>query len=583
MIPEHGLVATIATGLAAAFVGGFLATRLRVPAIVGYLLAGVAVGPFTPGLVADREIASELAEIGVILLMFGVGLRFSMRELFAVRTIALPGAVVQIAVATALGTGVAVLWGWRIGPALVLGLAISVASTVVLLRALAERDALGSVHGHVAVGWLIVEDLFTVLVLVLLPALAPLLGAPPAAEAGPPENVFVALALAVGKLAALAGLMLFIGVRAIPWLLDQVARTGSRELFTLAVLALAVGVAFGSAVAFGASLALGAFLAGIVLSESDLSHQAAADALPLRDAFAVLFFLSVGMLFDPSFLLATPGMALAILAVIVFGKGLTALLIVAVLGYPLRTGFTVAAGLAQIGEFSFILAAVGREVRLLPEEGQSIILGVAMLSITLNPLVFAGADRIEGWLRSRPRLMRMLQRRGKELLPLDHEREGGVPRGHAVLVGHGRVGSVIAELLARRGLRYVVIEQNRRLVQELRRDGIVALYGDGADPVLLQHAHVETARVLVAATSDPVATRHIVERARRINPQLSIVARTHSEAERMYLREQGVSEVVLGERELAIEMGRYTLHRFGISGSELQTIVQMLRQRDAAL
>jgi monovalent cation:H+ antiporter-2, CPA2 family len=582
MTQEHSLIATIATGLAAAFFGGFLATRLRLPAIVGYLLAGVAIGPFTPGLIADRAIASQLAEIGVILLMFGVGLHFSLRDLFAVRMIALPGAIAQIAVATALGTGMAVLWwGWSIGAGLVLGLAISIASTIVLLRELAERDALGSVQGHVAVGWLIVQDLFAVLVLVLLPALAPSLGAIPGAGE-PAENVFLSVGVALGKLAALAALMLFVGARAIPWLLDQVAHTGSRELFTLAVLALAVGVAFGSAIAFGASLALGAFLAGAVLSESDLSHQAAADALPLRDAFAVLFFVSVGMLFDPNFLLAAPGMLVAVLAVIVVGNGLTALFIVVVLGYPLRIGLTVAAGLMQIGEFSFILAELGRRVGLLPGEGQSLILGAAIISITLNPLAFRAIDPIEAWVRRRPRLPSLLQRNSGSLAWASEEGGDGAPRGHAVLCGHGRVGSLIAEVLARRGLRYIVIEQNRRLVAEVRRGGVVALYGDAANPVLLQHAHVESARVLILAISDPLAIRHVVDRARRMNPQLSIVARTHSEAEWAYLREHGVDEVVLGERELAVEMSRYTLHRFGISGAELQAIVQGLRQRNVA-
>lgn len=588
MIHADGLIATIAVGLAVAFLGGFVATQVRLPAIVGYLLAGVAVGPFTPGFVANADVAHELAEIGVILLMFGVGIHFSLRDLFAVRAIAVPGAVGQIAVATALGVAIAgAAWGWSLGAGLVLGLAISVASTVVLLRALAERGALDTVHGRVAVGWLIVEDLFTVLVLVLLPALAPALGGGPAGgpghEGGAGEHPLVALALALVRVAVFGALMLFVGARVIPRLLNQVARTGSRELFTLAVLALALGVAFAASFGFGVSLALGAFLAGVVVSESDLSHQAAADALPLRDAFAVLFFVSVGMLFDPAFLLAAPFKVLVLLGVIVLGKGLATLLIVAALGHPLRTGLTVAAGLAQVGEFSFILAELGRELELLPEEGHSLILASAIVSITLNPLLFRAVDPLEAWIRRRPRLAALLQRRGGALAqPQGGAGHGdhGDRRAHAVLCGYGRVGRLIAQVLDRRGLRYVVIDQDRRNVEELRQRGVLALYGDAANPVLLGHAGIERARVLVIAIPDPPATRHIVEHARRANARLSIVARTHSEAEWAYLREHGVDEVVLGERELAVEMSRFTLHRFGVAGAELQALTQGLRQRD---
>jgi CPA2 family monovalent cation:H+ antiporter-2 len=409
-----GLIATIAIGLGIAFLGGFIATRLGLPAIVGYLLAGVAVGPFTPGFVANGEIARELAEIGVILLMFGVGIHFSIRDLAAVRGIAIPGALGQIAVATALGLVVASLWGWNLGAGLVLGLSISVASTVVLLRALGERGTLPTRHGRAAVGWLIVEDLFTVLVLVLLPVMAPTLGGTTLDDHGEAtgQNPLVALGLALVRVIGFGALMLFVGTRVIPRVLGQVVQTGSRELFTLAVLATALGVAFASAAVFGVSLALGAFLAGVVVSESELSHQAAADALPLRDAFAVLFFVSVGMLFDPTFLFAEPGKVLLLLAVIVLGKGLAALGIVAVLGHPLRTGLTVAAGLAQVGEFSFILAELGRGVGLLPEEGHNLILAGAILSITLNPLLFRLVDPVEAWVQRQPRLASLLQPRG---------------------------------------------------------------------------------------------------------------------------------------------------------------------------
>jgi CPA2 family monovalent cation:H+ antiporter-2 len=573
MLHTDGLIVTIAAALAIAFLGGMLATRLGLPAIVGYLLAGVAVGPFTPGFVANPAIAQELAEIGVILLMFGVGIHFSLRDLVAVRSVALPGAIGQIAVATALGTGVALSWGWSLGSGLVLGLAISVASTVVLLRALAERGELDSMQGHIAVGWLIVEDLFTVVALVLLPALAPALGGVSAGT----EHPVLAVGLVLAKVAVLSVLMLLVGARFVPWLLLQVSYTASRELFTLAVLALAMGIAVVAAVVFGASLALGAFLAGLVVAESDMSHQAAADALPLRDAFAVLFFVSVGMLFNPAYLAVEPLKVLTMLLLVVMAKGLTALAIVAVLGRPLRTGLTVAAGLAQIGEFSFILAELGRSLSLLSGEGHSLILATAICSITLNPFVFRAVEPIEGWVRRHPRLGVMLERRTGDLSLL----KGGVTdegrRGHAVLCGYGEVGRLIAQVFDRRGFRYLVIDQNRRNVDELRRRGIAVLYGDAAHPLVLERAGLEQARVLLVTLTDAPVTRRIIEEARRRNPRLSIVARTRSEAERAALVDLAVDDVVLGEREVAAEMVRFGLHRFGLSGTELQVIVQGIR------
>ena len=385
-MPHHTeLIATIAVGLTAALVGGLLARRLRLPLIVGYLLAGVAVGPFTPGFVADTDLAPQLAEIGVILLMFGVGIHFSLGDLLAVRRLALPGAVGQVAVATALGAGLARWWGWSLGAGLVLGLALSVASTVVLLRTLAGRDALDSPAGRVAVGWLVVEDLIMVVALVVLPALAGPLGGEAAGGGG---GLLASLALTLGKVALFVALMLVAGVRVIPRLLERVERTGSRELFILATLAIALGVAYGAAVFFGVSFALGAFLAGVVVNESELSHRAAEEALPLREAFAVLFFVSVGMLIDPWFLVEEFGRILAVVAIIMIGKSLTALLLVRALGGPAPVGLTVAAGLSQIGEFSFILADLGRGLDLLPEEGRNLILAGALLSITLNPVLF---------------------------------------------------------------------------------------------------------------------------------------------------------------------------------------------------
>jgi CPA2 family monovalent cation:H+ antiporter-2 len=384
------LIGTIAVGLTAAFLGGLLAWRLRLPLIVGYMLAGVAVGPFTPGFVADQHLAPQLAEIGVILLMFGVGIHFSVGDLLAVRRLALPGAIGQVAVATLLGVGLARLWGWSLGAGLVFGLALSVASTVVLLRALTERNDLGSPAGRVAVGWLVVEDLIMVVALVLLPAVAlPLggidAGAPPAAGGA---DLALALLLTLGKVAAFVALMLVAGVRVIPWLLQRVEQTGSRELFILAILAMALGIAYGAAELFGVSFALGAFLAGVVVNESELSHRAAEEALPLREAFAVLFFVSIGMLIDPTFIVAEIGRVGAVLLVVVVGKAVVAALLVRLLGGDPATGLTVAAGLSQIGEFSFILGSMGLALGLLPVEGYNLILAGSLLSITVNPLLF---------------------------------------------------------------------------------------------------------------------------------------------------------------------------------------------------
>src|SRR5713226_4040035 len=395
---ETSLIATIAVSLTFAFVGGFVAVRLRLPPLVGYLLAGIAVGPFTPGFVADPKLAPQLAEIGVILLMFGVGMHFSVRDLLAVRAVAVPGAVVQIAVATVLGIGIAFSWGWSLGAGLVFGLALSVASTVVLLRALEAQGRLNSGDGRIAVGWLLVEDLAMVLTLVLLPALAGPLGGRTmdSAQGAAADGLWGTLGLTLGKVALFVALMLVVGPRVVPWLLKQVERTGSRELFTLAVVALALGIAFGSAELFGVSFALGAFFAGMVINESDHSHRAAADLQPLQDAFAVLFFVAVGMLFDPVILIRQPLQVLSIIAIIVVGKSLAAFLLVRVFRYPVDTALAVSAGLAQIGEFSFILAGLGIALGLLPPEGQSLILAGALLSISLNPLIFRAAAAMQG-------------------------------------------------------------------------------------------------------------------------------------------------------------------------------------------
>jgi CPA2 family monovalent cation:H+ antiporter-2 len=579
---EPVLISTIAVGLSAAFIGGLIARRLRLPAIVGYIVAGIAIGPFTPGFIADQEIATELAELGVILLMFGVGIHFSIRDLLAVRSIALPGAIGQITVATVLGVLLGLALGWGFGGGLVLGLALSVASTVVLLRALMDRGELDSQQGRIAVGWLIVEDLFTVVVLVLLPTVAPLLGGTASEGAGagglgPVGDILLALV----KATVFAVLMIVAGARLVPWLLVIVARDGSRELFTLAVLAIALGIAFLASAVFGVSFALGAFLAGAVVGESDMSHQAAADALPLRDAFAVLFFVSVGMLLDPAVLLAAPLAVLAVVLLVVFAKSIAAFAIVAVFGYPTRVGLTVAAGLAQIGEFSFILGTLGLGLGLLPDEGFQLIVAGALLSIAINPFLFRAVDPLEHRLRDVRLLTWLRDRQAAGLQDLSDEVDDSL-RQHAIVCGYGRVGRLIGPALERRGFRYVVITQQRDEVDRLRARGIPAIYGDAAQPEILEQAHVERARLVVVATADASESRRIVEQVRERSATVDLVVRTHSDAEALTLRTIAPKvQTVHGERELAVQMARYSLRRFGVSAAEAEQIAQGLRVRPA--
>jgi CPA2 family monovalent cation:H+ antiporter-2 len=577
MHQETALLATIAVGLALAFIFGFAAARLGLPPLVGYLVAGVAVGPFTPGFVADSGLAGQLAEVGVILLMFGVGLHFSVRDLLAVRRIAVPGAIAQIVVATVLGAGVARLWGWNIGAGIVFGLALSVASTVVLLRALEERGVLESVNGRIAIGWLIVEDLAMVLALVLLPALAGSLGGAGTAAAATDRSLATTLALTLGKVALFLVLMLFAGARVIPWMLETVARLGSRELFTLSVLAVALGIAFGSAVLFGVSFALGAFFAGVVVNGSDLSHAAAAEALPLQDAFAVLFFVSMGMLFDPLVLVREPLHVLAVLAIIVLGKSLAAFAIVLFFRYSVGTALTVSASLAQIGEFSFILAGLGVSLGLLPVEGQSLILAGALLSITLNPLAFRATGAIERWLHARPSLLELLERPSPVPVTSPDKGEEAALRGHAIIVGFGRVGSTIGNALDRHSLPYVVVELDREVVEKLRERNVPAVYGDAARPGILEYADAATARVLIVTAPEPFHARQVIDLARRINPSIDTVVRTHTSADQAYLERLGVGLVVMGERELAFGMTRYALRGLGLGAEQAEMSVQALR------
>ncbi|MES2186375.1 MAG: YbaL family putative K(+) efflux transporter [Pseudomonadota bacterium] len=553
------LINTIAAGLGLALIFGFIATKLRLPALVGYLVAGVLIGPFTPGFVADAEIASQLAEIGVMLLMFGVGLHFSIDDLLAVRKIALPGALVQILVATLMGMGLAHFWGWSIGGALVFGLALSVASTVVLLRALETLGILDSFTGKVAIGWLVVEDLAMVLVLVLLPPLGGWLGGQ--GDAGSTNALLKTIGLTLLQVGAFVALMLVVGRRVFPWMLWQVTRTGSRELFTLCVVAAAVSIAFVSAALFGVSFALGAFFAGMVLRESEFSHRAAEESLPLRDAFAVLFFVSVGMLFDPWVVVERPLQVLAVVAIIIVGKSLAAAGLVLAFRYPLRTALTVAASLAQIGEFSFILVGLGMSLGLLPKEGQSLVLAGALISISINPLVFKAIAPVRAWLLSRSDTARRLEQREDPLAELPADTHARYLSHQVVLVGYGRVGRRIAAALGEKGMPYVVADENRELVERLRAQGVAAVSGDAADPAVLVQAHVARARMLVIATPDALAVRQMIATARALNPGIEVVVRMHNEEEALRLEKEHAGTIFLGERELAQAMVRHVLER----------------------
>ena len=557
------LITTIAAGLGLAMVLGVAASRARIPPIVGYLVAGIVVGPHTPGFVADMALASQLAEIGVMLLMFGVGLHLSMGDLLSVRRIAVPGAIVQIAAATLLGALVATLWGWTPGESLVFGLCLSCASTVVLLRALEDRGVLETVNGRIAVGWLVVEDLAMVLVLVVLPAVAGLLGGKPVAGAAAETSLLAALGITLAKVAAFIALMLLVGRRVFPRLLWLVAKTGSRELFTLCVVATALGVAYGSAKLFDVSFALGAFFAGMMMRESEFSHRAADESLPLREAFSVLFFVSVGMLFDPQVLLEQPVKLLAVVAIIMVGKTLAAIALVLVFRYPLNTALTVGASLAQIGEFSFILASLGASLGLLPPEGHTLILAGSLISIALNSAMFALVEPARGWIRERSSFARQLEARDDPLAQLPMSVPQSQLTGQVVLVGYGRVGRRIAEAMQEKGVDFVVAEQNREKVERMREKGIHAVCGDAAEPATLIQAHVARAAVLVIATPDAFDVRKVVETARTLNPPIEVIVRTHSEDEAAMLRREGIGTIFMGEDELARGMSRHLLERMG--------------------
>jgi len=559
-MPHHTpLIATIAAGFVLAFLFGSLANRLRLSPLVGYLLAGVIVGPFTPGFVADKELSHEISEIGVILLMFGVGLHFSLKDLMSVKHIAIPGAVVQIAVATLLGMGLAWSIGWGWGTGLVFGLALSVASTVVLLRALEERQLIDTRRGKIAVGWLIVEDLVMVLALVLLPALSGWLGGTP--QGSGDGSIGWQLLMTLGKVTAFVALMVVVGRRVIPWLLERSAGTGSRELFTLAVLAIAMGIAYGSAQLFGVSFALGAFFAGMILNESEYSHKAAEDSLPLRDAFAVLFFVSVGMLFNPAILLEQPLLVLGTFLIIVVGKSLAAMLIVMAFGKPLSTALTISVSLAQIGEFSFILIGLGIGLNLVPEAGRDLVLAGAILSILFNPLLFLLIDRLQPWLDRREHTTPADQ--ASETQSEDNDLHPISETGHAVLIGHGRVGSRISKRLRREGIPLVIIDDNRTRAQELREEGFSVVLGNAASTHVLDLANITQARWLVIAIPNSLEAGQIAVHGRQANAGLDIIARAHFDDEVDYLHNHDANLVVMGEREIA----RVMFERLGIAAS----------------
>ncbi|MDQ0456899.1 YbaL family putative K(+) efflux transporter [Rhizobium paknamense] len=581
------LITILVAGFVLAFLFGTLANRFKLPPLVGYLLAGIVVGPYTPGYVADQALALELAEIGVILLMFGVGLHFSLKDLLSVRFIALPGALVQIGFATFLGWGLGLAFGWSHGAGLVFGLALSVASTVVLLKALQERRLVESEKGKIAVGWLIVEDLAMVLALVLIPAIAGASGDGHGGGGGDPLALWLSqlagfqpgvgaiIAVTLLKVVAFIGFMMIVGRRVIPWALHYTAHTGSRELFRLGVLAIALGVAFGAAKLFGVSLALGAFFAGMILSESELSHRAAQESLPLRDAFSVLFFVSVGMLFDPMSVMRDPLPMLATIGIIIVGKSLAAFLIVIAFRRSMATALIISASLAQIGEFSFILAELGVGLNILPEEGRHLILGGAIISIILNPLVFLAVDWLRPWLEKRYGSDRTQEKKPQdkpaETIATGEAAAAAAPAapaeepddvpvslsGHVIVVGYGRVGSVVAEELQKSGHPVLVIEDAERRLQALNEQNLPHLAGNGAQAGLLERANLAGASALVMAIPNAFEAGQIALQAKKINPAIRVIGRAHSDAEVEHLQQLGTDEVVMGEREIARAMAHF--------------------------
>ena len=548
---DVNLIILLAVGFGMALVFGYIAARLRLPPLIGYLIAGIIISPNTPGIVVDIHLANQLAELGVMFLMFGVGMHFSLNDLLQVRRIALPGAILQIAVATLLGIGVSMFWGWSFGSALIFGLSLSCASTVVLLKALGDRGLLDSVNGKIAVGWLLVEDLVMVLVLVLLPATAVLLGGHPLAGADPSQNIWITIGLTLLKVTGFIAFMLIIGKRLIPMIMQRVARLGSRELFTLTVVASAVSVAYGSYAVFGVSMALGAFFAGMVVKESDFSHRAEEETLSLREIFSILFFVSVGMLFDPKILVEQPLHILAVVAIIMIGKTLAAMALVLFFRYPINTALTVGASLAQIGEFSFILATLGLSLGLLTQDAQNLILAGALFSITLNSFVFSAIEPAQRWIRERSHLARLLERSGDPLAMLPDEVDQAYLRDQVVIIGYGGVGRRISENLMQQNIKVVIAEENREIVEKLREQGIAAVSGEATEPYVLIQAHIQHARLLVISPMDILDIHRIVDIAKQLNPEIQVLICAESKEEAAVIRDENIGEVFYAKEEMA--------------------------------
>ena len=558
------LIILLAVGFGLALVFGYIAARLRLPPLMGYLIAGVIISPNTPGIVADIHLANQLAELGVMFLMFGVGMHFSLNDLMQVRRIALPGAILQIAVATLLGVSVSMMWGWSFGPALIFGLSLSCASTVVLLKALGDRGLLDSVNGKIAVGWLLVEDLVMVLALVLLPATAVLLGGQ-AIEGANDENIWLTLGLTLLKVSGFIAFMLIVGKRLVPFIMQIVARLGSRELFTLTVVAAAVSIAFGAYKVFGVSMALGAFFAGMVVKESDFSHRAEEETLPLREIFSILFFVAVGMLFDPRILIEEPIHVLAVVAIIMVGKTIAAMALVLFFRYPLNTALTVGASLAQIGEFSFILATLGVSLQLLSLEGQNLILAGALISITLNSFVFSAIEPVQNWIRERSYLARLLERSSDPLAMLPDEVSQDYLRDQVVIVGHGEVGRRITQNLMAENIKVVIAEENREIVEDLRAKGIAAVSGVATEAGVLIQAHIQHARLLVLSPMDILDIHKIVDIAKTLNPEIQVLVCAESKAEAEVIRKDNIGEVYFAKEEMAKNMSNYILNQIEIA------------------
>ena len=555
---------------------GLIAARLNLPLIVGYLAAGLAIGPATPGFVADPSVATQLSEIGVSLLMFGVGLHFSIADLWAVRKVAVPGAIIRIVIASVMGAGVAMMWGASFGAGLIFGLCLSVSSTVVLLRALGERDQLESAFGKIAIGWLIVEDLVTVIALVILPSIASVFGGVSVAEEG--ANVWIVLLTTVLKVSVFAAAMLVFGKRIIPRILGRVARTGSRELFTIGVLGIALGVAFGAQYLFDISPALGAFFAGIIIAESDLSYQAGAETLPMQEAFTVLFFVAAGMLFDPMVLVEQPVLVLIALLIVMVGKTLTAAILVLLFRHPVATAVAVAASLAQIGEFSFILVGLAVSLEILSETARSTVVAVAILSIALNGVVLRFVPNVDKLLRRNTKILRLLERPRKGRYVDIAPPTPPELRDHVVMIGFGRVGAVVGEALHSNRIPYAVVEMDRMVIDDLRRRNIHAIYGDAARPGILAHANIRLARLLIIATPDNSQAQEIIKYARKVNPDIEICARTHSEDDERIYHDLGVQQIVMGERELGLQMALYSLTASGRTEKDAERTVARIRE-----